>query len=123
MRQNIGPAARNDPQYILLLSSVVAELQRRITATIVYVSAAYKTNNPGEVVLVDAAGGAVTVTLPPVKQFYGQIVQVKKMDNSGNAVAIAAQAGQTIDGAASISITSQYNSFTLLSTGTEWVIV
>lgn len=69
-------------------------------------------------ILVDASGGAVTVTLPTANAFKGTEYRVKKIDASGNAVTIAA--ADTVDGAASIATTTQWASYTVQCNGAAW---
>ena len=78
------------------------------------------TANYGDIVLVDASGGAVTITLPSPKA--GAFINVKKIDSSSNAVTIDG-GGANIDGQASIQITTQYESYTLVSDGSNWWII
>lgn len=54
------------------------------------------TASPQEIVLADASGGALTVTLPAPEA--AACVTVKKTDSSGNAVTVARPGSQTIDG-------------------------
>jgi hypothetical protein len=119
----IGPAARNDPAYIQLIARAVAELQQQLTAIMTRATASYLANTPGEVILANATSGALTVSLPKADGFYGKSVQVKKIDSSANAVTIQAKTGETIDGTNTKVIATQYMSYTVMSTGTEWVIV
>ena len=86
---------------------------------VVTVSSNYNAN-ANEIVLADASAGAITVTLPSPQA--DAIVNVKKIDSSGNAVTIDG-AGANIDGEASIQITTQYESYTLVSDGTNWWII
>lgn len=72
----------------------------------------------GEVVLANANGGAFTVTLPAATAARSRIT-VKKTDSSANAVTIAPAAG-TIDGAASVQITAQYEARDFVSDGSNW---
>jgi len=58
------------------------------------------------VVLVDARGAAVTVTLPDPDHFEGKTVTIQKMDATGNAVNIATASGTMYGGTAAI--TTQY---------------
>jgi len=66
---------------------------------------------------VDASAGDVTITLPSLGT--GNY-NIKKMDSSINVVIIDAN-GSTIDGASTISLTSQYENLTINSTPNEWV--
>lgn len=73
--------------------------------------------------LVNASAGAITRTLPgAANEGDGRMVTLKKVDSSANVVTIEPASG-TIDGAASISLTSQYQSRTFLSDGTNYHIV
>lgn len=64
------------------------------------------TAEPGEVVLVDASAAAVTITLPAPED--SARVVVKKIDSSGNSVTVATPNTETIDGASSDSISTQW---------------
>lgn len=86
---------------------------------VVTVSSNYNAS-ANSIVLADASGGAITVTLPSPQA--DAIVSVKKIDSSGNAVTIDG-AGANIDGSASIQITTQYDSYTLVSDGTNWWVI
>ena len=72
-------------------------------------------------ILVDATGGAVTITLPtPVS---GKKYIVKKIDTSANNVTIATTGGATIDGAATQTTGVAYQTYVLQSDGTNWYII
>ncbi|MCA9329794.1 hypothetical protein KDA11_04060, partial [Candidatus Saccharibacteria bacterium] len=72
-------------------------------------------------ILVNAAGGAVTVTLPaPVM---GKKYVVKKIDASVNNMVIATSGGATIDGAATRTTSVPYQTFVLQNDGTNWFII
>jgi len=86
---------------------------------VVSVSANY-TAKKGDIVLVDASGGAVTITLPSPEK--NTIVNVKKIDSSSNAVTVSG-GGKNIDGQSSISISTQYESYTFICDGTNWWII
>ena len=91
----------------------------RYGINVVEVTANY-TANYNDIVLVDASGGVVTVTLPPPKA--NAVINVKKIDSSSNAVTIDG-GGANIDGQTSIQITTQYESYTLVSDGSNWWII
>lgn len=65
------------------------------------------------------------MTLPPAADFPGKLVRVIKTDNTTNGVAIivTSGSGNTINGAASYSLTAQYAFVYLRSTGNNWIIV
>lgn len=76
-----------------------------------------------DAVLADATSGAVTITLISASGIAGVVKLVKKVDSSGNAITIATTGGQTIDGASTKSLASQYKFMILMSDGTNWQII
>lgn len=78
-------------------------------------------NNNNGIVLVDASGGIRTVTLPSASTTYKYTI--KKIDSSGNNVVINPGAGNTIEGASSVTLSAQYDYRTLVSNGTTWYII
>lgn len=68
----------------------------------------------------DASGGNITLTLPTAVGIAGVMYVVKKTDASGNSVIIDSNGAETIDGAATLSITTQYTSVVLQSNGSNW---
>jgi len=73
-------------------------------------------------ILADASAGALTITLPSAANAWQRIV-VKKIDATENAVVVAGAGGQTIDGAATVTITRQYVSVDLEPDGANWWVV
>ena len=86
------------------------------------VTAAHTASRGEDVILVNATGGAVTVTLPAAGQYSGLQFIIKKTDASANAVTIDGSGAETIDGAATQVLTVQYQSITVVSDGTGWQI-
>ena len=72
---------------------------------------------------VNATGGAVTATLPTATSAAGKHFTIKKIDASGNAVTVDGDGAETIDGAATYSLATQYKSVTVASNGTSWDII
>jgi len=70
--------------------------------------------------LVDATSGPVTITLPTALEATNRVLTVKKVDATANAVTIDGSGTETIDGAATRSITAQWDSMTIVSNGTTW---
>jgi hypothetical protein len=75
------------------------------------------------VTLCDCTTTPITVPMPAAATLTGQMLWIKKIDSTSNAVTIDGNGSETIDGAASITLTSQYQSITLVSDGTNWFIV
>ena len=70
--------------------------------------------------LCDATGAAFTVTLPAAATVSGASISVKKTDSSGNAVTIDGNGAETIDGATTLALSTQYEAVTLWSDGSNW---
>lgn len=86
-------------------------------------AAAY-TASHNDLVLVDASGAGVTITLPTVSALMkGMQVGIKKTDSSANVVTVATPGSETIDGANTLSLTTQYESYILISDGSNWHIL
>jgi hypothetical protein len=69
----------------------------------------------------NCASNSVTLTLPSAAANPGRIFYAKKIDsNITFAMVIAGSGGDTIDGAASVSTTVQYSSFSIISNGSSW---
>jgi hypothetical protein len=77
--------------------------------------------NATNVVTVDTSAGNVTVTLPVVGTVPGRTVTTVKL-SAANTLTVDGD-GATINGSATISWTTQYQTYTLYSTGTEWLIL
>jgi len=71
----------------------------------------------------DASGGNITTTLPSaVTVKAGMGFWLIRSDGSVNSVTLATTGGQTINGAASAQITSQYSSLHVVSNGSNWLL-
>ena len=74
-----------------------------------------------KLILVDATSGAVTITLlAAATAGNGFRVAIKKIDSSGNAVTIDGNLSETIDGATTSTISTQYDSENLICNGSNW---
>lgn len=72
----------------------------------------------------DATSAAFTVTLPAANAIGGQVLTLKKVDSSINAVTISRAGSDTIDGSTTYSLLTQYKSVTLVSNGgSVWYVV
>jgi hypothetical protein len=80
------------------------------------------TTNDGDNVHVnvDATAGAVTITLYAISGSTDKVITVKKTDSSANAVILDGNASETLDGALTQTISSQYDAQTYVSNGTSW---
>ena len=89
------------------------------------VSADYTATLFDETILVDATSAARTVTLPTTAngRCMNKIYTIKKIDSSGNAVTIDANASETIDGALTQTLASQWNALTLKADSSTWSVL
>lgn len=71
----------------------------------------------------NATGGAFTVTLPAASGNTGLTYVIKKTDSSFNAVTIDGNASETIDGATTTTLNTQYEAVTIACDGTNWQIL
>jgi len=71
----------------------------------------------GDIVLVkcNALTSAFSIQLPDAKSVRDIILYIKKTDSSSNAITLTLQDAQTIDGATSVTVNSQYDSLGLIS--------
>lgn len=89
-------------------------------STVTAQSGAYSAANR-DIVLANANGAAFSVALPAPTA--GAWVTVKKVDASVNAVTVTTPGAETIDGAATYVISTQWTSRDFVSDGTNWYLV
>lgn len=87
-------------------------------------TASYTITATDSVILANAATAAITITLSSAVGIAGRVYTVKKIDASAvNAVTIAAQTGQTIDGMTTQVLATQYATQSYVSDGANWFII
>jgi hypothetical protein len=74
-------------------------------------------------VLVDATAAGRTITLPAASTCTNRIYNIKKIDASVNTVTIDGNASETIDGATTRVISTQYAVVTIQCDGSAWYII
>lgn len=73
--------------------------------------------------LVNATAGAVTVNLPSASLMIWQVYSIKKIDATANAVTIDPSGSETIDGASTLALTTQWQRVQIQSNGVAWFVV
>jgi hypothetical protein len=73
--------------------------------------------------LCDCTSNAITITLPASSGATGRLYNIKKIDATGNTVTIDGNSAETIDGSATITLTTQYESVTIQCDGSNWHII
>lgn len=76
-----------------------------------------------QVVYANAGGGAINLTLPDPALFKFNTLSVQKVDATGNPVTVLPFAAETINGAPSFAINSQYGAGTFYSDGVNWSVL
>ena len=70
-----------------------------------------------------SAGSAFTITLPAASGVAGRIYHIKKIDAAANDVTIDANGTETIDGALTIALSSQYDNVKIICDGSNWHVL
>ena len=74
-------------------------------------------------ILVNAASGGITITLPAAASAAESIFTIKKKDVTFNIVTVAAAGAELIDGAATYPLSTQYEAIKIQSDGSAWWII
>ena len=109
---SVTPVSIDDP----LFPSVVDENFALLQQIVNYIGQDLK----GDVTIADSTSGNVNVTLPPATTNKGERFTFKKIV-AANSVVISS--ADNIDGAASKTLTTQYDTVTVYSDGTTWWIL
>jgi hypothetical protein len=89
-----------------------------VTHNITTITADYTISDQG-VILGDATGGNITVTMLAAQLIKGVQYMIKKIDSSVNTVTIDGNGSETIDGATTLVLSTQYDSAIIISDGTN----
>ncbi len=91
---------------------------------IVNISSDYSATRKDQLIVADASGGSITVTLPFVNEAINREISVKKTNGGGNKITILPQPGDTIDRDNSVQIIGQHDCITVCSNRpNDWWIV
>ncbi len=86
-------------------------------------TSSYTATANDEVIPCDATGGAITITLPAVASTrVGKVYTIKKLDNSNNVI-IDGNSSEQVEFGDNITLTTQYESVTIINTGSAWLAV
>ncbi len=123
-RQKWAPAATLDIANARLRRVVeVLDASDRYDIKSVSASETVVLTYPRTLYKVDTSGGSVTMTLPPARTAVGMRVEFKKM-TSANTLTVDASGSETIDGSATLALTTQYTGRSMVSDGSsDWSIV
>jgi hypothetical protein len=72
---------------------------------------------------VDASSGSLPVNLPAAANNRKRVINIKKVDSSSNTITVDPNGSETIDGSSTVTITAQWANLTIISDGSNWLIV
>lgn len=85
-------------------------------------TANYNIANTDGTILGNTASNSVTLTLPTAIGISGKTFTIKKI-HASNSLIVNTSLSQTIDGASSLSWTTNNRAYTLVSNGSNWLII
>lgn len=120
------PADYNRQIYNTILTDIQQEINRGADGylfPVTTITTSYSVSLNDSIILANATSGAITVTLPLALESEQKRLTIKKTDSSGNAVTIDGNGTETIDGALTKSLATQYKAYELVAQGGSWWIV
>lgn len=103
---------------------VVATDMPRSVAVSATQNTTYSAVSSDDVILITATSAGWTLSLPAASGVTGRIWTFKRTDsNPGNAITIDPNSSETIDGATTVVITTQYAALSIVSDGSNWHII
>jgi len=123
LKQNLridGTLGGSDVQWDLELSGTGMRLD---ATSVVYADTPYEVTVNDGLLLVNAGDGNVTIDLYTAGSNDGAVVTVKRTDGSTNTVTVDGNGAETIDGRLTWALSQQYASLTIVSDGTNWLVV
>lgn len=94
----------------------------QLTFPVASKTANYTVMSFDEVILVNATSGSVTIALPTAAGRTDPVT-VKKTDSSGNTVTLDGNGSETIDGATTKVLSTQWDTVTIIPSGGNWFII
>jgi|15BtaG_2_1085339.scaffolds.fasta_scaffold00270_7 hypothetical protein len=110
--------------YITVSEAIDLDNVSESVRTFIEKTADYTALTSDDIILVDTSSGGVTITLPDATktESLGQQLVIKSVDAT-NTVTIDGHSAQTIDGSATLEISTLYEAKTLACNGTEWLVI
>lgn len=103
-------------------SAAILSWENNSSQIIAWANAQYAVSANNATILVNYPSAPFGVVLPTAASLTGQQYKIKKIDSSANAVTVSTTSSQTIDNALTYPLSSQYQSVTLQSDGSNWWI-
>lgn len=74
-------------------------------------------------IVVDCSTSAITLNLPTAVGVAGRIYVVKKLDGSANTLVLDGYSSQTIENLSTYQLAKKYDTLTIQSTGSSWIVI
>lgn len=119
-------AEYNRQSYNNVLQAVEQQINRAADgylSNVVSINANYATNYSDTVILADATAGNITVTLKPANEMTQKRIVILKTDASANTVTIDANGSETINGALTNVLSTQYAKVELTAYNGAWYVI
>jgi len=108
---------------IEIMSNGDLHIKQGLTKSLDSISGATTLDDTHHTVIGDATSAAFTVTLPAATSNSGRVYVIKKIDSSANVVTVDGNASETIDGATTHALSSQYDFVRIQCDGSNWHII
>lgn len=115
--------SKNDAEYVRSIAFWVRRLFDLTTYQFEEITTSQTIRVTRQVYLVDASGGAVTITLPPAKDAKGEWVLIKKTNSGTPNVTVDGDGSETIDGSTTLTISGHNDHYKIASNGISWYVV
>lgn len=119
----LSKLAKGTSGQFLKIGSTIPEWADVAAQSVTTKTTTYAATTSDDLILCDASGGAFTVTLYAASGNSGRVLKLKKTDSSVNAVTIDGNSSETIDGATTTTLSTQYEIVTIICDGSNWHIV
>lgn len=118
-------AANATTNYGIRVEGGISDFNGAMNLKQVSKTATYTADATDYTIFCNATSGAITINLPSAATsgVSGRVYVIKKTDNSANAVIVDGNAAETIDGAATYSLSTQYKYVTIQSNGANWFVI
>lgn len=116
------PSASN--QILKGSSAGVLAFENRMILNKVAKTTTYTATSDDDVISVDASGGSWTLSLPAASTVTGKVLYIVRTDQTlANAVTIDPNSTETINGSTTRKLATRYESYTIQSDGSNWLIL
>lgn len=109
-------------EHMTVVSRSLRAVQAYVARPPQTIQTSYTATDEDSYIFADATAVAITISLPPAADVPYHIFTVKRLNSGANSVTIDADGSETIDGALTFVLGTQYHAVRIFSDGTEWWI-